>query len=116
MQGPLSAAQRQQRLFGLDTAKSGSAKGLGSSAVQARGLGIAAPGSQIRQPLAIRLAGLLQEIAKEHLSKPPSATPGARPVLPCIWFFCTMFEVQGSHGKTCCSTRMPYGVVLGLQV
>lgn len=76
MQGPLSAAQRQQRLFGMDAAKPGSAKGLGGSAVQARGLGIAAPGGQVRQPLATRLAGLLQEIAQEHLSKPPSATPG----------------------------------------
>ena len=77
MQGPLSAAQRQQRLFGLDVAKSGSAKAPGGSGLQARGLGTATPGSQIRQPLAVRLAGLLQALAEEHLRRPPSATPGA---------------------------------------
>ncbi len=74
MQAPMSSAQRQQRLFGLDTAKAG-AKGPGTPGVQARGLGVS--NAQDREPLAHKAAALLQAIAKEHLSRPPSTTPGA---------------------------------------
>ena len=66
MQAPLSAAQRKQQLLG----GSHMAKEVAGTP-QARGLGVA-PTPQ----LAVRLAGLIQQAASAHLSKPPSSLAG----------------------------------------
>ena len=90
--------QRQQRLFGADGgAKSG--KGLGGAAVEARGLGVSRSG-QSRQPLAVRAAALLQAVAKEHLSAPPSSFPGADLSFPAPQ------QCQHIGGKTCVAPHL----------
>ena len=65
-QAPLSAAQRKQQLLG------GSQMGKEVAVTpQGRGLGVT-PKPQV----AMRLAGLIQQAALAHLSKPPSSLAG----------------------------------------
>ncbi|CAK0784901.1 hypothetical protein CVIRNUC_008106 [Coccomyxa viridis] len=67
---PLSATQRKQQLLG------GSQMGKEVAGTpQARGLGVA-PKPQV----AVRLAGLIQQAALAHLSKPPSSLAGAKAI------------------------------------
>ena len=65
-QAPLSAVQRKQQLLG----GSQMAKEVVVTP-QARGLGVAP-----KPKVAVRLAGLIQQAALAHLSKPPSSLAG----------------------------------------
>ena len=65
-QAPLSAAQRKQQLLGGSQV----AKEVAVTP-QARGLGVA-PKPQV----AVRLAGLIQQAALAHLSRPPCSLAG----------------------------------------
>lgn len=62
----MGSAQRQQALFSV-----AKGKGLASAAEDSRGFG-----ARAAAPLAVRLAGLLQTAAKQHLAAPPSTMPG----------------------------------------
>ena len=71
LQAPLSGAQRKQELLG------GHMKGKeAASTLEARGLGVR---HQQKPRLAVRVAGLIQSILSNNLSKPPTSLPGAHP-------------------------------------